>query len=351
MTRIPPRAMFVVMCSVAISQGALGTGNPDECYTVATWNLEYYSFTAKRGFPESTRGGPTYEARKDPHRDAIAAAIRDTIGAKIVVLNEVDGRKGPGGRYALKDLVQRLGSLWRSRIGLTGGRGSNQSIALLWDSRYAALNDYTEIEIKAERVDGKDIFDKDPLVGNFTLLRDGESMNDLLIVGLHLASGQRNTRNHDAAMGRLRKELQKLRGDHRVLPRSEADILLAGDLNANAFDDHAEQFFVEFNRGNWRVLAEAGNYPATRLAGVPLQHGSPIDYVLATAKTDAYGGLVGEEVTETVARVWTDLIENDDFGKFREVYSDHLPVSVCVRVMKDTDEEPASSTTPAHGEA
>ena len=40
---------------------------------------------------------------------------------------------------------------------------------------------------------------------------------------------------------------------------------------------------------------------------------------------------------EPEAKVWTDLIENGDFAKFREVYSDHLPVSVCVRLMKDTD--------------
>ena len=39
----------------------------------------------------------------------------------------------------------------------------------------------------------------------------------------------------------------------------------------------------------------------------------------------------------TVARVWTEMIENDDFGRFREVYSDHLPVSECVGVMADTD--------------
>ena len=253
------------------------------------------------------------------------------------MLNEIDGRESENGTLVLEDLVRRLGRSWKSRIGREGGSGGNQRIALVWDSRFAALNVHKEMEIEEKKVSDKDIFDKDPLLGHFTLRKDGESMNDLLVVGLHLASGQDRTRNHDAAMARLRKELKALRGKEPVLPASEGDIIVAGDLNANAFDGDVEQFFEQFNRGNWRVLAETGSYPATRIAGVPLGYGEPIDYILATAKSDEFSGLVGEEISQTAARVWTDLIENDGFGTFRTVYSDHLPVSVCVRVMADTD--------------
>ena len=61
----------------------------------------------------------------------------------------------------------------------------------------------------------------------------------------------------------------------------------------------------------------------------------PIDYIQATAKSDEYDGLVGEQVSDTVARVWTDMIENRNFPKFRETYSDHS--LVCVRGMEDRD--------------
>jgi len=311
-----------------------GSGKTDECHTVATWNLEHYSFSRKRGFPEYTRGGPTYPARKPLQRKAVAEAVRTKINARIVVLNEIDGKGTENGLTILGELVKSLGSSWKSRIGL---EGRNQRIAVVWDSRFARLNAYREITVEEVTVDEKDIFERDPLLAHFTLLKDGQPMNDLLVVGLHLASGQHMVLNHDAAMARLRKELKALRGSDPVLPASEADILIAGDLNANAFDEHQEQFFEDFNRGDWRVLAREGSYPATRLAGVPLNYGDPIDYVLATAKSDEFGGLLGEELLQPKARVWTDLIEDGDFAEFREIYSDHLPVSVCVRLMKDTD--------------
>lgn len=310
------------------------SGKTDECYTVATWNLEYYSFSRTRGFPEYTRGGPTYPAREAQQRKAVAKAIRTGINAKIVVLNEIDGKGLENGLTILGDLVKSLGSAWKYRIGT---EGRNQRIAVVWDSRFARLNAFKEIMVEEVTVDKKDIFERDPLLAHFTLLKDGEPMNDLLVLGLHLASGQHMVLNHDAAMARLRRELKVLRGNDPVLPASEADILIAGDLNANAFDNHLEQFFEDFNRGNWRVLAKEASYPATRLSGVPLNYGDPIDYVLATAKSNEFGGLLGEEVLETEAKVWTDLIEDGDFAKFREIYSDHLPVSVCVRLMKDTD--------------
>ena len=250
------------------------------------------------------------------------------------MLNEIDGKGVENGLTILDDLVKSLGRYWKYRIGT---EGRNQRIAVVWDSRFARLNAYKEIMVEEVTVDEKDIFERDPLLAHFTLLKDGEPMNDLLVVGLHLASGQEMVLNHDAAMARLRKELKLLRGNAPVLPASEVDILIIGDLNANAFDDHLEQFFEDFNRGDWRVLAKEASYPATRLAGVPLNYGDPIDYVLATAMSNEYGGLLGEEVLESEAKVWTDLIEDGDFAKFREIYSDHLPVSVCVRLMKDTD--------------
>ena len=334
MIRTFARIVLAATCLLGISSMAWGAGKSDECYTVSTWNLEHYSFSRKRGFPENTRNGRTYSPRKTLQREKIAVAMRTRINTRIIVLNEIDGKEVQNGLTILGDLVKRLGSSWKFRI---GSEGRNQRIAVVWDSRFAKLNAYKEIKIEEFKVNGKDIFEKDPLLAHFTLLKDGESMNDLLVVGLHLVSGQHMVRNHDTAMARLRKELKALRGNDPILPRSEADILIVGDLNANAFDNHVEHFFKDFNRGNWRVLAKEGSYPATRLAGVPLNYGDPIDYILATVKSNEFGGLLGEEVLEPEAKVWTDLIEDGDFEKFREVYSDHLPVSVCVRLMKDTD--------------
>src|SRR6185312_2189598 len=102
----------------------------------------------------------------------------------------------------------------------------------------------------------------------------------LLVVGLHLASGQHLTENHDAAMKKLRDKLRTLRGHSPILPQSEDDILLAGDLNASPFDNNRESFFTTFNRGNWKLLASGPDYPATRI------NGSKIDYIIVTREND-----------------------------------------------------------------
>ena len=72
------------------------------------------------------------------------------------MLNEMDGRKGRNGQYALEDLVNRLGSSWKSRMGLEGGSGGSQRFALVWDSQFAALDGHKEIVIDEKRADDVD---------------------------------------------------------------------------------------------------------------------------------------------------------------------------------------------------
>lgn len=313
------------------------TAQASSCYNVGTWNLEHFGFGKTRGFPENTRGGPTYQAHTSAHRDAIANVIKNKIDAKILVLNEINGRLNKRSSKELDDLRNRLGASWKYTIGLKGGRGDSQRVAILWDSKFARAEKINEIYIKKKIVNGGDIFNRDPLVGRFTFLKNGTAMNDLVVVGLHLASGQGNAKNHDAAMYRLRGELRAIRGKDNLLPKFEDDIILAGDLNANAFKNPEERFFTTFNRGNWRVLAKKSSYSGTRLKGVSLKIGDPIDYIIATNKSARHSGLVGEELPRAQAKVWTSLISNSNYDKYRKTYSDHLPVSVCVKVMADND--------------
>ncbi|WP_193171270.1 endonuclease/exonuclease/phosphatase family protein [Nisaea nitritireducens] len=332
-----PFVRFVVIAAVGAASYIASPALAEDCYNVASWNLEHFGFGKSRGFPENTDGGPSYEARTPAQRNAIADAIQNKIQARLLILNEINGVRNKRTSKELDELTKRLGTEWKYFIGLKGGRGGSQRVALLWNTRYVKPLALKEIYIKESKVGGADIFNRDPLAGRFVFLKNGNRMNDLVVVGLHLASGQRKTKNHDAAMKRLRGELRALRGRDRLLPKDEDDIILAGDLNANAFDQYRERFFKDFNRGNWRVLAKKGAYSATRLAGVPLNYGSPIDYIIATTKSGHGNGLVGEELPYKQAKVWRSLIPDGNFDKFRRIYSDHLPVSVCVRVVADND--------------
>lgn len=133
----------------------------------------------------------------------------------------------------------------------------------------------------------------------------------------------------------LRSKLQEARTAGLVLPAGEFDLLLGGDLNASMFDAAVEAFFTEFNTGPWAVLADS-TYPATRLAGVPLEPKSQIDYLMTTRKTDTQAGLLGEEVSTAVATVHQELAHGQ-WQTYRQVFSDHFPVTTCVKVMPDND--------------
>jgi hypothetical protein len=89
--------------------------------------------------------------------------------------------------------------------------------------------------------------------------------------------------------------------------------------------------------GDWDVLADP-SYPATRLAGVPLGPGDPIDYILASRLRGSRHGLSGEEITASQATVHHELVAaQGGADNFRRDLSDHLPVTVDVRVGPDND--------------
>lgn len=313
-----------------------------QCYEVGLWNLEHFGKNKTRGFPENTYNpkGPTYPPRTSSDLAAIASAVRDVIQARILVLSEIHGRpldeddtETPATSEELDDLVSRLGSSFRYVLTRSGGA---QRIALLYDSRYARLNGWQEIDMPTTKVQGKSLFDRQPLIGHFTLLRDGQPQNDFLVVGLHLASGQHLTTNHDQAMQLVITKLGEARLAGTVLPVAEYDVLMAGDLNASWFDNHVEQFFNDLNNGEWRVLARDSNYPATRLAGEPLRPASQIDYLIASRHLPGKRGLIGEEITADQATVHQGLADGDWYY-FRRVFSDHFPVTTCIAVIPDND--------------
>lgn len=324
MSRLVP---LILACAVGmLHQPAVA----QDCYVVGTWNLEHFGFGKKRGFPElqGERGLPP---RTPEQLDLIAAAIRDRIGAKILVLNEINGRSGSANSAELEDLMTRLGPSWQHAIGKSG---ASQRVAVIWNSADVEELARFEVFVAEERIGTgnpkPDIFARDPLAMYFRFREGGEGRNDFLVVALHLASGQHQVENHDVAMERLRGELRALRGRNSVLPSSEDDILLAGDLNASPFDEHEEGFFHDFNEGNWKLLASGSDYPATRV------NGSQIDYLIVTRTNSRQQGLFEEEIVVEDANVRNELA-NDGPDEFRRDYSDHFPVTTCIAVTEDTD--------------
>ena len=306
-------------------------------YTVGTWNIEYLKDGKVRGFPEyATSGGPTYPARTQEDYEAIASII-EQLDVKILLLQEiyakaedVDGE--PVYRSAeLEKIISILGTANYDYV--VGSTGNTQHLAILWDKRAARLNADVEFAIPDMKVNSSSLFARQPLAGHFTLLYNGQPMNDLVVVSLHMASGQDKRANHDAAMRLTVQELAKARTEEWCWPSEEADYLLAGDFNASRFDSAVEAFWDELEADGWDVLADdAATYSPTRLAGEPLILTSTIDYIIVS---DGAGGLKGEEVNSTTGTIHSGLVT--DAYEFRQQASDHVPVTVEVAVVTDSD--------------
>jgi endonuclease/exonuclease/phosphatase family metal-dependent hydrolase len=304
-------------------------------YAIGCWNLEWFHLNHERGFPENkpSAGGPTYQSRKTEDYQRIADIITQRLRARLLVLNEINGQAG-NKSAELDKLLTHLGNSWAYFIGNSGG---NQRVAMLYDTVAVKKEKIQEVAIPKEASDGSDIFFRDPLVGRFTFLdKEKHPQNDVVVVGIHLASGQSKVSNHNKAMQVLRTKLHSL-FDNGQFPAGEKDILIMGDFNASRYDSSAENFWTGYDSTRFKFAAlcpEDGLlYPGTRLANVPLHPKSQIDYIFGSTVS----GGVSSELVQLIAQVHTQLTAPGGFDDFRQHVSDHLPVTVNIRVVSDDD--------------
>lgn len=262
--------------------------------------------------------------------------ISQELEAAVLVLTEINGFTAIGEEGEciespeLDRLLSHLGESFDYEITASGNQ---QHVAILYDKTKVRLNTMFEIEVPYEREQNKDIFARDPLVAHLTFLVQGvdHGLNDFVIVGLHLASGQKNHKNHDKAMQILLDNLDFLLEEGEELPSGETDIIITGDLNLSIFDNKRERVLERMEAGEYDILAD-DPYPATRLSGVPLDPKSKIDYIIVTDEMRGQDN----EVDTSQATVHQNLA-NQDYAGFRRVFSDHFPVTVKVNLLPDDD--------------
>ncbi|CAK9109521.1 Uncharacterized protein SCF082_LOCUS50893 [Durusdinium trenchii] len=325
--------------------GLIDTGSSEQVCRIATWNIEWFKDGKSRGFPELI-GDEALPARTSDDFGFIAKAII-TMEVELLLLQEIHGDdiEVEGEWVAHSPELERLISILNNQSGATswdyriGTTGRDQRLAFLWDTRTVGLEWWCEAALPSDRVNGKELFDRQPIVGMFSCFKDGLEMNDFIAVNLHLASGQRNAKNHDMAMQRVLEWIELERGQDNCIPSDELDIVIGGDLNASRFDTWDEDFWDTMESGSWDVLADDTTYPGTRLrADPPGSLVSTIDYLIVSKGT---GALQGDEVTMTHGHVRHDLLALPSISNsaltFRLRASDHMPVTVDVRITDDTD--------------
>ncbi|WP_086930659.1 hypothetical protein [Agarilytica rhodophyticola] len=150
------------------------------------------------------------------------------------------------------------------------------------------------------------------------MIEDGNEVEDIIIIGLHLKSQQKYVHNHMAAVATLLgflsdSALREASGLPEV--RKEKDVVILGDLNDSAHKRHGFKYLFDYLEGvdYVHLHPDSGTYPLTRVGG------SQIDHIFVSSGLE-------------------DIINGDSFkvhykagisnSKYRKDYSDHYPVTV-----------------------
>jgi len=253
---------------------------------IGAWNLEHMHDGEDRGFPELV--GPRALPPRTPEDfSKIASAMRDHLGASVVMLSEIAGIPSQRSSIELDRLKVILGPSWKYVIGSSGGINGAQRVAILYDEARVEAISSGELVIPYTAEGGDDIFNRDPLFVHFRVKRtSGSPATDFIAAALHLASGQDKVANHNRAMERFRVELHDYCQSHGLA--NERDIIVGGDMNASRYDSRAENFWEGYDASGYGFTTlspgDGDDYLATRLKGTPLFPGSQIDYLFASGQ-------------------------------------------------------------------
>ena len=175
----------------------------DKFLDVVTWNIRFFH-------------------DRDPDRVKRIVNVLTELNADIIVLQEILDQSL---EVVARELAHREAGYYETAYGTTGG---NQRVAMMYDLDWVrAKDDIRELYQKGAIItsEGKDVFPRLPLLGEFTALTE-ENPFDFQLVGLHLKS-QRG--GGEEQRKRAAQELSHwLVND---APKIDADVIMLGDWN------------------------------------------------------------------------------------------------------------------------
>lgn len=281
------RVLFALLLLAAVVPLSAETPHVE----VATWNLEWFNH-GQRGFPENTRGGPTYGSRDAEGLKAVAYLIRKH-GLDVVGLQEI---------HSEADLQGLLTFLPGYQVSVVPDRAS-QHCALLWDTNAAAVQVLAPLASLAVTSGQRE--------GLHAAVKCGSFSFDYLVV--HLA-------NKDDQVAQQTQMLYSwLHGALPQSPPQDDDVLIGGDFNLTPREAPLQTLLLD----DWLVWCFFGldEAPPTRAVS-----GKTIDHLFMTWNTYRDQRLGDTQVPR----------EDLQFGaRYRELISDHLPVIQSFRTDRD----------------
>jgi len=313
-------SIFLITLSISCSPGENGQPPPQEVnYQICCWNLEHFSSTASRGFPEN----PGIPPRTDEQFNTLAAKIRDEIKAEIYLFSEIENEA------YLASFVQKIGSDWKYDIGIAG---SNQKTAFVWNTKAVKVikgGDVVITDTFTASGREREIFDRDPQLLHIVFLdSEGNEKNDVLLIGFHMLSGERWNKQRQKGMEILLNGLPNYLNTN-GFDTNEKDLVFLGDLNDDTFlkfydtkpDNQQLQFLFPYMVNEGYIALVSQNYPGTRVSG------RQIDHIIISPGVDP-------ECIDDVAKV---LVPDMDLNQFRVRFTDHFTVWINMKLHEDDD--------------
>ncbi len=294
---------------------------------ITTWNIEHLGSDG-RGFGGGFGGG-NIPRRSEAQLKEIADFIENTLQSDIVAIQEVARTGSDDTSNELDIIVEEMGEEW-DYILADVPEDSEMVNGYLWNSdRVNVIKSYT-MDMPNIELAGKALFDRRPLILYFETLEDGETnRNDMVLVNVHLASGQSNDENHAIAMIAIEHALTSSLKRNEI---KESDRVILGDFNDNP--DRRSSAGNPINIPTMYLHMEHKGYtnivdPSLGFTRMDANKRSLIDHILVNNSADNH-------VVEMDAE---RFLPGDDstFAAWRQTFSDHFPLSFEIKIGTDDD--------------
>tara|TARA_Y100000385_G_scaffold210723_1_gene218668 strand:+ start:432 stop:1493 length:1062 start_codon:yes stop_codon:yes gene_type:complete len=346
--------LIMMFCALLMTPSLMA----NEPMVITTWNIEHLG-SPGRGFGGGFGGFGRYAKpprkdqlpkRTDEQLNKIADLISTDLMSDIIALQEVAVTHKRRHRSLCKPLDQIVNHLesakekedWAYHIPYVDevpelDDEKNIHLGFMWNRKRVKLVKVFEMSMRDQKLAGKELFERAPLLGYFEEVRsDGSPGLDFVVVNVHLASGQQHDENHLIAMTLIEYGITRDLARHAI---SEPSVIIMGDFNENpnrkdasgkALTSPALSAHMQFKGYKYLTTPEM---QFTRLNN---HLTSMIDHILVNKSAQAH-------VIEPKATIYRPgngpLGDKKIFPQWRATYSDHLPISFKIKSSKDNDSD------------
>lgn len=316
---------FIILAGSLLAQNHL---------TVTTWNIETLGGEGRGfagGYGKANLAERTPEQLKD-----IAALIKNVLTSDIVAMQEISIthiEDDESRSEQLDTITQELGASWEYYLpdvdDIPDGH-DNMFCALMWNEDRVKKLKIFPMDIPNHTLGGAYLYARQPIVGYFEALKQGQGTNDFVVINTHLKSGQGNEENHIIAIVELEHRIYKTLKFHQI---KESDRIIVGDFNDNPYakKDNGEQKYSDalYDHMTFKGYLDlvTSDFHSTRMDS---NLKSVIDHILVNKSAKNH-------ISMNKASIYLPG-DASTFGVWRKTYSDHFPISFEIKIESQDDD-------------